>query len=382
MRFGNFWIYRPILLSRRFALSLWRARRNIVADTCALPPFSGPYMAELDVTYLCDCRCQMCQRWKDGRREELTLEEYRGLAEAFHRMGVHLVSIAGGEPLLRKDIFSIVEAFAAHGMCVNVCTNGLLLEEFAERLLHSHAACVTVSIDGGTACTHDRIRGFPGAYQIIQRGIRSLLAHRADTRPLVRVRMTVCNQNVDEIGLYLRTWQGIADDVLLQPVHYCKDAFYTGAQDAFGIDPSKLERQVEETPMGKDGYMKGLMLSLARQGTFPENRCFAGILMARLDPWGNVFPCLEQHACVGSVRKQDFGTIWHSDAFNRVRRRAARENGCRCWYNNTALMGHYGTVLGQTTAQAIGRGLGKLWRSNLHALGSRSPAKDLDSQIR
>ncbi|MCK7512429.1 MAG: hypothetical protein MZV70_55910 [Desulfobacterales bacterium] len=32
--------------------------------------------------------------------------------------------------------------------------------------------------------------------------------------------------------------------------------------------------------------------------------CYAGVLMARIDPWGHVYPCLEQHVCVGSVRDE------------------------------------------------------------------------------
>jgi radical SAM protein with 4Fe4S-binding SPASM domain len=64
--------------------------------------------------------------------------------------------------------------------------------------------------------------------------------------------------------------------------------------------------------------------------------------MARIDPWGNVYPCLDQHACVGSVLTEPFSKIWNSTALNQERRRLAGDRTCRCWYNNTALIGHLG----------------------------------------
>jgi len=68
----------------------------------------------------------------------------------------------------------------------------------------------------------------------------------------------------------------------------------------------------------------------------------------RIDPWGNVYPCLEQHVCVGSLRYQNFETIWKSDVFARERERLHSVRSCNCWYNNTALIGHYGMLLKKT----------------------------------
>jgi hypothetical protein len=141
---------------------------------------------------------------------------------------------------------------------------------------------------------------------------------------------------------------------LLQPVHYCSDSFYTGTtRETFGINPYRLVQQLDGTPFRRDGYMRNLLESLKKNGGFPKHRCYAGILMARFDPWGNVFPCLEQHVCVGSVRKQDFETIWSSDFFDKVRRRIASADSCTCWYNNTALISHYADMLFRTTARGV-----------------------------
>jgi MoaA/NifB/PqqE/SkfB family radical SAM enzyme len=346
MRFNRFWCYRSLLFSRRFARSAWRSRRNILYDKRDEPPPFGPYMAELDVTYRCNCRCRMCQRWQDQRPGEMTLGEYEDLARIFSRMGVHQVSIAGGEPLLRQDLFSILACFAERGMSVNLCTNGILLKKYAGRLCRSGVTCVTVSLDGATASTHDAIRSAPGSYDRIRQGIDFLLTYPKSRRPLVRVRMTVSDRNVDEIAPYYEAWRNRADDVLLQPVHYCPDAFYTGPdEDMFRLNPDRLSRRLRGTPFQNDGYMSALLESLLRDGDFPDLRCYAGLLMVRLDPWGNVYPCLEQHVRVGSVREQDFSTLWQSELLRDVRKQLRTDTRCKCWFNNTAMISHYGAML-------------------------------------
>lgn len=338
-----------MLLSKGFAKSLWRSRKNLAADEAGHPLPAGPYMAELDVTYRCNLQCRMCQRWQDARRDELSIEEYRDLAVEFDELGVHQISIAGGEPLLREDVFEIIAGFAERGMSVNLCTNGMLVEKYRRQILESGATCVTVSLDGATADRHDDIRGKAGSWRQIESGIISFLDQRSDRRPILRVRMTVSNANADEIRMFYERWRGVADDVLFQPVHHCTDSYYTGLQEAaLSLDAAVISDQLQGTPMAQDPYMRGLVTSLNECGAYPSIPCYAGVLMARIDPWGNLYPCLEQHACVGSVRRESFSGLWNSQPLAEERKRLASSRNCRCWYNNTALIGHFGAMIKKT----------------------------------
>jgi MoaA/NifB/PqqE/SkfB family radical SAM enzyme len=232
MRLYNVWCYRNMLLSRGFAKSLWKSRKNLAAVANGHPLPAGPYMAELDVTYRCNLQCRMCQRWQDPRPDELSLDEYRDLAVEFAALGVHQISIAGGEPLLREDVFRIIAGFAQRGMSVNLCTNGMLVEKYRRQISESGATCVSVSLDGATADRHDDIRGKSGSFRQIERGVLSFLRQRSDRMPILRVRMTVSNANANEIRPFYERWHGVADDVLFQPVHHCRDAYYTGLPDS------------------------------------------------------------------------------------------------------------------------------------------------------
>jgi MoaA/NifB/PqqE/SkfB family radical SAM enzyme len=354
MRFNNFWTYRRILFSRGFASAVWHSRQNLIADGHSRRLAAGPYMAELDITYQCNCRCRMCQRWKDGRSNELSLEEYQRLAGVLHEMGSHQISIAGGEPLLREDVFSIIKSFSGLGMSVNLCTNGLLLEKYDDEICSSGLTCVTVSLDGASAESHDEMRGMPGSLKQIEEGIKRLLGHSRSSRPILRVRMTISNRNANEIRAFYQKWHHVVDDVLLQPVHHCNEAFYTGMDETeLYLDPLVIAREITDTPLENDGYMKRLIESLRSCGSFPHHQCYAGVMMARIDPWGNVYPCLEQHISVGSIRETNFRSIWNSEVLSQERKRMANHRTCRCWYNNTALIGHYGNLLKSTRIQML-----------------------------
>jgi MoaA/NifB/PqqE/SkfB family radical SAM enzyme len=269
-------------------------------------------------------------------------------------MGVHQISIAGGEPLLRQDVFRIIEGFAAAGMSVNLCTNGMLVEKYRREIADSGASCVTVSLDGATAACHDTLRGHTGSFQQIERGIESFLAQRANGTPVVRVRMTVSADNSSEVRKFYTQWRGKADDVLFQPVHQCRDAYYTGMQKAcLRVDAALISAQLQRTPLANDPYMKKWVESLAAGEGVPNSPCYAGVLMARIDPWGNVYPCLEQHVCVGSVRATPFSEIWNSTALKQERLRLSGDRACRCWYNNTALIGHFGTLIKNTIPERL-----------------------------
>ncbi len=356
MRLNRLWTYRRILFSRGFASAVRAAGQNVrsYAQNRSLP--FGPYMAEFDITYRCNSRCIMCQRWQDPPGGELGLEEYQALAGTLWEMGTHQISIAGGEPLMREDVFPIIRAFADRGASVNLCTNGILLDRYPEAIAGSKATCVTVSLDGATEETHDRIRGTPGTCARIEDGLRALLQRPASRRPLLRVRMTFSRENTSEIRDFFNKWSGVADDVLLQPVHHGDGALYT-SDDAslFNLDPETISDQITGTPFENEHSMRRLLHSLRHSGDFPRQECYACVLMARIDPWGQVYPCLVQHSSIGSIREQCFSELWNGEAAHRERSRRLEDRSCTCWFNNTALIGHYGNRLRNSLSQAVSR---------------------------
>ena len=72
----------------------------------------------------------------------------------------------GGEPLLRQDWHTISERIHDLGMELSIITNGWLgkNDDITQRIVDLSPECVSVSLDGGEAATHDMIRGVPGSF--------------------------------------------------------------------------------------------------------------------------------------------------------------------------------------------------------------------------
>jgi MoaA/NifB/PqqE/SkfB family radical SAM enzyme len=97
--------------------------------------------------------------------KELEISEYKNLLDELSLIGTKSVIISGGEPLLKKGVFSIIQKAKEKGMFVEFITNGTLITaEIAQQLIESDVDMVTISIDAPRAEVHDQIRGTRGSW--------------------------------------------------------------------------------------------------------------------------------------------------------------------------------------------------------------------------
>jgi cyclic pyranopterin phosphate synthase len=107
----------------------------------------------LSVTDRCNLRCHYCMPEEDylwlPRQDLLTFEEMSQLVELFGEMGVNRLRITGGEPLLRRDLPSLVASLAAKPWVTDLAmtTNGVLLADAINDLKDAGLHRVTVSLD-------------------------------------------------------------------------------------------------------------------------------------------------------------------------------------------------------------------------------------------
>jgi GTP 3',8-cyclase len=106
----------------------------------------------LSVTDRCDFRCVYCMNEDvifQSRRHVLSLEELYTVAKAFCELGVRKIRITGGEPLLRKNLLSLIEQLAALPQCPELCltTNGSQLARWAPTLKAAGIHRINISLD-------------------------------------------------------------------------------------------------------------------------------------------------------------------------------------------------------------------------------------------
>ncbi len=103
---------------------------------------------QLEPLYQCNLECAGCgkiQHPEDVLRRRLTVQQ---CVDAVEECGAPIVSIAGGEPLIHKEIHQIVEALVERGKFVYLCTNAILMERKLDLFKPSPYFAWSVHIDG------------------------------------------------------------------------------------------------------------------------------------------------------------------------------------------------------------------------------------------
>lgn len=139
----------------------------------------SPRISRLPVLILyphsrCNCRCVMCDIWKDTTQAEIGISDLQRHLEDFERLSVEWVVLSGGEPLMHSDLFRLCALLREKSVRITLLSTGLLL--------HRHAASIVNSIDDvivsldGPPHVHDEIRRIPGAFSLLERGVRAIHA--------------------------------------------------------------------------------------------------------------------------------------------------------------------------------------------------------------
>jgi MoaA/NifB/PqqE/SkfB family radical SAM enzyme len=139
-----------------------------------LPGRVRPLSASLKLTENCQAKCITCNywqtRWQDGLDTDKAIDVINRLGD----FGIRYLRFTGGEPLLRRDLFQIMQkADMAKFKRITLQTNGLLLNKLSKEINESPITKIAVSIDGMEA-SNDQIRGIKGYFKLAMEGIRLL----------------------------------------------------------------------------------------------------------------------------------------------------------------------------------------------------------------
>lgn len=154
-----------------------RLAARVVADRAHPDQLSAPLTVYLGATEGCNLACSHCQA--DSEPGPLVPVD-RGLMEGLfreqHALGAMQVHVTGGEPLLHPELLAGLDTAFRLGLNVLLTTNATLItESLAAALAERPFRCLSVSLDGPDAGTHDAIRG-EGALEAALRGLRRLAA--------------------------------------------------------------------------------------------------------------------------------------------------------------------------------------------------------------
>lgn len=157
---------------------------------------SAPLKISLNITEKCNLRCKHCLTDAGNfNPNELTTAEFFRIIDQMRMAGSFFMTIGGGEPLLRDDLFKVMEYGRKNFIAVSLVTNGTLItKEIAQRLNELDLDTISVSVDG-LEKNHEFIRG-KGTFLKTIKGLKILRKYCKTAK--LAIRFTLNNKNLDE----------------------------------------------------------------------------------------------------------------------------------------------------------------------------------------
>jgi radical SAM protein with 4Fe4S-binding SPASM domain len=267
---------------------------------------------------------------KTKKEEELSVSEFASGARKLRKLGPMFISLAGGEPLIRKDLPEIVNVVSSYHFPF-ITTNGwLVTPDLAKRLFRSGLMGAVVSLDFADERRHDENRGKEGAFKKAVAAVRYFVEARRDKIQKVNVTAVLLKENVDDIEKLIILTGKLGAEFTLQPYANVK----TDGHDEEGISDHTITREVSDHLLKlrrKYPNFKSSIEYLRRYDDFFRegiDGCQAGRLFFNIDQKGNIAKCVEDmENPVGNVR-----TIGIKELRNALLQKQI-ENQCKaCWY--------------------------------------------------
>ena len=149
-----------------------------------------------NITRACNLKCVHCYNDSSTRaNDEVSTEEAKKVLDSLVDFGVPSVLFSGGEPLMRPDLFELIEYATGRGLRAVISTNGTLIKpDTAKRIKDSGVSYVGISLDG-IGEINDKFRGLAGAFDNAVQGIKNC----QDAGVRIGLRLTLTKKNVQDL---------------------------------------------------------------------------------------------------------------------------------------------------------------------------------------
>lgn len=307
----------------------------------------------------CNCRCAMCDIWKDNNNlKQLTEVDIQGLLDTFRKFNTRQVLMSGGEALLHPNFFRFCEILEKESIKVTLLSTGLTLMRNAADL-SKWVNDIIISLDGDET-THNTIRNIPGAYNKLKEGIQTIklmkpgfkITGRSVIHRLNFLKWPEIIESAREIGL---------DQISFLPADVSSHAFN---REVLWSDAKQQEILLEKEDLPelknvieflsknnrKDFETKFIAESMEKiqkiydyyaafygLNDFPYKKCNAPWVSTVIEADGTVRPCFF-HPAFGNIHDKQLDKILNSDGAIEFRKDLDIDNNdickkCVCYLN-------------------------------------------------
>ena len=282
------------------------------------------------VTYRCNARCTMCNRYKAPSRpeEEISVETIKKLPP------MYFTNITGGEPFIREDLKEIVRELNKISDRIVISTNGFFTDRILDLCKEFPNVGIRISIEG-LEQTNNEIRGLPDGFN---RGYQTLVKLREMGLQDVGFGMTVQDRNAPDLVPLYELSDKLGMEFATASLH---NSFYFVEGKNIIHDRQMVAQHFEdlinrllESKSPKKWFRAyfnhGLINYIyGQKRLLPCDMSFDTFF---IDPYGDVMPCngTKDKEVMGNLNRQTFEELWNSKGAEEVRAKV-RQCDRQCW---------------------------------------------------
>ena len=313
----------------------------------------------LRTTETCNLKCTQCDYHKNNainKNNTLTLEEKVKLIHEIKKWNKDIrVSITGGEPFVRKDIFyKLAEECKNIGLRASVTTNGTLIKkEELKKILDLNLEFILISIDSNDEKIHNNIRGNKNAFQLVTKFAKDIieLRNKINSKTQIYVSSLLGKNNLNNIEGIIAFFEKMNfDGVFFQAIQPNFSSEYTDNwKEKSFLYPTyeEAEKGINEILNLKSKHkiitqtkeqFKDILTYFKNPFILPFNKCEAMNTLLIINEDGETQFCFDMSrlgvkSC-GNVRTETLKEIWNKN-------KELREKMSQCTYGCGIMNCHY-----------------------------------------
>lgn len=280
-----------------------------------------PLAVLAELTWRCVFRCRHCHVWpRHGERPELGNRAWLRILDELSEAGTLFTTFSGGEPFLRKDLFTLVDHAVRRGIFVTLFTSGFTVSTSeAARLGDSGVGSVEISFYSSRPEVFEAVTGVPGSFRRLEGNLERL--RRAGVPVFLKTPVTRTNFRT------LPETFGWAEDHDF-PFRVDFTVFPDCGGSACNHGEVLSEAELEEAMRAAAPFQPQTAFHKSR----PEDPiCYAGHRFCAVDPAGRLYACTLMPEPAGDLTRERFAEVWaRSPVLEAIRRMThANRDACR-----------------------------------------------------
>lgn len=282
------------------------------------------------VTYRCNARCNMCNRYKAPSKpeEEISIETIKKLPP------MYFTNITGGEPFIREDLRDVVAELRKKSDRIVISTNGFFTDRIVALCKEFPDIGIRISIEG-LEQTNNEIRGLQDGFN---KGYTTLKKLKEMGIKDVGFGMTVQDRNAKDLVPLYKLSDEMDMEFATASLH--NSFYFVEAKNIIHDRPmvaEQFEKLINELLNSNSPkkwfrayFNHGLINYIyGQKRLLPCDMSFDTFF---IDPYGDVMPCngTKNKLVMGNLNEQSWETLWSSEAAEKVRSQV-RHCDRNCW---------------------------------------------------